>query len=55
MKRWKAILIWLTIVVSAGALGAYFFHLNFFTVALVAVVALGVNALIADWEDRDDK
>jgi hypothetical protein len=55
MKQWKAVLIWLTIVVSAGAIGAYFFQLNFFAVSAIAVVALWANALIADWEDRDDK
>lgn len=43
----------MAISLIAGALGKYLFNLDFWLSALIAGVALVVNGLIADWEDRD--
>jgi hypothetical protein len=52
MKRLVYTLIWLAISLLVGTAGSYFFSLNFWAASLVAGVALIVNGLIAEWEDR---
>lgn len=48
------ILVWLIISVLAGMLGTYLFNINFWTSSLVAGLALILNGMIAEWEDRRD-
>jgi hypothetical protein len=55
MKKIIPILIWAAISLMAGAVGSYFFKLNFWFSSLIAGMALVVNGLIAEWEDRDKK
>lgn len=52
MKRLFYTLIWLVISLAAGALGNYFFNVNFWVASLIAGLALIANGLIAEWEDR---
>lgn len=52
MKRLVSALIWLFISLAAGALGHYFFRVNFWVASLIAGLALLANGLLADWEDR---
>ena len=52
MKRLLYILIWLVIALVAGAVGSYLFNVNFWVASLIAGLALIVNGLIAEWEDR---
>jgi hypothetical protein len=48
-------MIWAVISVSAGAAGSYFFKLKFWLTSLIAGMALIVNGLIVEWEDREKK
>jgi hypothetical protein len=51
--RWlKYALAWLIIVVLLGAVGNYFFHIGFWTAAIIAGLALVANGLVAEWENR---
>ena len=52
MKRLLYTLIWLGVSLLAGVAGNYLFNVNFWVASLVAGVALIVNGLIAEWEDR---
>ena len=52
MKPFFYILIWCLIVLLAGIVGRYFFHLDFWLSSLIAGLTLVVNGLIAEWEDR---
>lgn len=52
MKRLFYTLIWLAISLLAGAAGNYLFNVNFWVASLIAGMALIVNGLIAEWEDR---
>jgi hypothetical protein len=52
MKKIIPILIWAAISLLAGAVGSYFFNLSFWWASLIAGIALIVNGLIAEWEDR---
>lgn len=52
MKRALYMLTWLVISLLAGAVGHYFFKVNFWIASLIAGLALIVNGLIAEWEDR---
>jgi hypothetical protein len=52
MDRVKYPVVWLTISMLAGALGRYFFELEFWSATLIAGLALIANGLIATWEDR---
>lgn len=52
MKRMLYTLIWLVISLLAGAVGNYLFNVNFWVASLIAGIALIVNGLIAEWEDR---
>lgn len=53
MRRLTSILIWAAVSLVAGAAGYYFFKLDFWLSSLIVGVALVVNGLIADWEDRN--
>lgn len=44
--------IWPAIALSAGAVGNYFFQLNFWWSSLIAGIALIANGLVAEWEGR---
>ena len=55
MRKIIPILIWAVISLLAGAVGSYFFKLSFWLSSLIAGMALIVNGLIAEWEDRDKK
>lgn len=55
MRKINYILIWMAIAFLSGAAGSYFFKLNFWWSSLIAGIALIVNGLIAEWEDRDKK
>jgi hypothetical protein len=55
MRKIIPILIWAAISLLAGAAGSYFFKLNFWWSSLIVGMALIVNGLIAEWEDRDRK
>ncbi len=52
MKRGLYILIWLAISLLAGVVGNYLFKVDFWLASLIAGLALIVNGLIAEWEDR---
>ncbi|WP_247263451.1 MULTISPECIES: hypothetical protein [Pseudomonas] len=52
MKRLFYTAIWLVISLLAGAAGNYLFEVNFWVASLIAGLALMVNGLIAEWEDR---
>ena len=52
MKRLHYTLIWLVISLLAGAAGNYLFNINFWVASLIAGMALIVNGLLAEWEDR---
>jgi hypothetical protein len=52
MKTLHYTLIWLVISLLAGALGNYFFEVDFWIASLIAGLALIANGLIAEWEDR---
>jgi hypothetical protein len=52
MKRLLYTLIWLAVSLLAGAAGNYLFNVNFWVASLIAGMALIVNGLIAEWEDR---
>jgi uncharacterized protein YqfA (UPF0365 family) len=53
MRKIKHILIWVAISLLAGAVGSHFFNVEFWLSSLIAGVALIINGLIAEWEDRD--
>jgi len=55
MRKITHTLIWLVIALLVGAAGSYFFKLNFWWSSLIAGIALVVNGLIAEWEDREKK
>jgi len=55
MRKIIHILIWGGISLLAGAIGSHFFNLDFWWSSLIAGIALIVNGLIADWEDRNRK
>jgi hypothetical protein len=55
MRRTTHILIWLVIALLAGAAGSYLFRLSFWWSSVIAGIALIVNGLIAEREDRDNK
>ncbi len=55
MRKITHILIWLVIALLAGAAGSYFLKLNFWWSSLVVGIALVVNGLFAEWEDRKKK
>ena len=55
MRRFIYILIWAAISFLVGAIGSYFFNLNYWLSSLIAGIALIINGLIAEWEDRDKK
>lgn len=52
MKRGFYTLIWLAISLLAGVVGSYLFKVDFWIASLIAGLALIVNGLIAEWEDR---
>jgi len=52
MRRAVGILIWLVIVLLAGATGSFFFHVNFWVASVIAGLALIANGLLAEWEDH---
>lgn len=52
MKKAVYIMIWLAISLLAGVMGSLFFKLDFLDASLVMGLALIVNGLIAEWEDR---
>lgn len=55
MRRFSHIAIWCLISLVLGALGSYFFSLNFILTTAIAAVALTINGLIAEVEDKNDK
>ncbi len=55
MRKVTHVLIWLVITIFVGAAGSYFFALNFWWSSFIAGIALVVNGMIAEWEDRDEK
>jgi hypothetical protein len=46
-------MIWAIMSILAGALGKFFFKLDFFWASVIAGIALITNGFIAGWEDRD--
>lgn len=55
VRRFSHIAIWCLISLVLGALGSYFFSLNFILTTAIAAVALTINGLIAEVEDKNDK
>jgi hypothetical protein len=55
MKRASYIVIWAAISLVLGAIGSYFFNLSFWLTSATAAVALIINGLIADVEDKNDQ
>lgn len=55
MRKIIPIMIWVAISLLAGAVGSYFFELSFWLSSLIAGMALIINGLIAEWEDRDKR
>lgn len=54
LMRWMAnVLIWIAISACIGAIGAYFFNVDFWCSFAVVTVALIINGFIAEWEDRN--
>lgn len=52
MRRIIYVLVWIIISLVAGAVGSHFFNLDFWLSSLIAGIALIINGLIAEWEDR---
>jgi hypothetical protein len=50
--RFRGFAIWVVIAGLAGAVGYFVFGVNFWVVAVLAVISLAVNGLIIEWEDR---
>lgn len=53
MQNITYILLWLVISLLIGAAGSYLFRLDFWLSFLIAGIALIINSLIAEWEDRE--
>jgi hypothetical protein len=50
--RLKYTLVWLAISLVIGAIAHFGFGQNFIASAVIAGVALTLNGLLAEWEDR---
>jgi hypothetical protein len=50
--RPKFLLIWAAVCILAGVIFSNVFHLSFWFGVLIAAVAMFVNGLVAEWEDR---
>jgi hypothetical protein len=55
MKRFLHIAIWALISLVLGAVGSYLFNLSFWLTTAIAAVALTINGVIAEIEDKNDE
>jgi hypothetical protein len=55
MKRFLHIAVWVLISLVLGAIGSYLFNLSFWLTTAIAAIALIINGVIAEIEDKNDK
>jgi hypothetical protein len=55
MKRFLHIAVWALISLVLGAIGSYLFNLSFWLTTAIAAIALIINGVIAEIEDKNDK